>query len=145
MATRIIRILKGFSNGHLELSDRGHTRAKRSETIIWQVDPHSEVRRIIRIEKKKGFENIFEPGHPSEHGNDWKGDIKSNVAIGSEYRYSIFWENNNGNELEFDPIISIRPSTVSGPIASLLIAIAVALLGIFTIKYLQQKKILNSF
>lgn len=146
MATRVIRIMKGFSDGRLELSDNGHTRAKRADTIIWQIDRHSGVQRITRIEEKKSSDDIFEQGHPFQQGEHWTGDIKSNVAIGDEYRYSIFWEKENGGgrELEHDPIISIRPSTISGPVASLLIAIAVALLGIFVLNYLQQKKMLNN-
>ena len=142
MSTQVIRILKGFSDGRLELSDNGHTRAKKSETIIWQIAPHSGVHSITRIEEKKSSQNIFKPGHPFRQSDHWKGDIKSDVAVGTEYRYSIFWKKDKDadEELEHDPIISIRPSTGPGPIASLLIAIAVAIIGIFVINYLQRKK-----
>lgn len=132
MATQVIKI-KGSnpSNGDLNLSDHGHTRASEHDTIIWQIKNDSGVYSITHIEEKANSDNIFETP-PYQEGDHWRGVISRSVHPGDEYKYSIFWKDSeNSPEHEYDPKISIRPSLS-------VIKIIVLLLALFSISYLIQ-------
>ena len=138
MPTQVIRI-KGSntSTGYLDLSDNGHTSALKHNTIKWQIDNHSGVYSITRIEEKTNSDNIFETP-PHEQGNYWTGVISRSVHPGDEYLYSIYWKaSQNGPEYKHDPKISIRPSL--SPIIKIL-AFVVALISISVFIQLSMKK-----
>src|SRR5688500_20258542 len=110
MATRVIRIMKGYPDGILDLSDRGHTIAKKRDMIIWQIDNNSGVNSNKLIEKKPKSREIFSTP-PEPRGANWEGEISSTVPPLTRYSYSIYWQAETTNEEhEFDPIISIKPS-----------------------------------
>jgi hypothetical protein len=140
MATRVIAIMKGYPDGKLKLSDRGHTIAKRGDTILWQIDPDSEVDCIISIQEKSGSTNIF-PIPPHAQGNNWTGDISSTVPDCTIYVYSITWSNGSVTHV-FDPIISIKPSKISliEPSKFSLIVLVTFVLGLFGTSLLFWRK-----
>ncbi len=110
MATLVIFIKGVDPDGLLELSDRGHTKARPGDTIMWQIDQHSGVESITSIEGKKYSTNIFSSG-PFQQGRNWKGEISSNANDNDIFLYSILWKGEEKDEVhKHDPIISIRPS-----------------------------------
>lgn len=139
MANLVIRITgSNASTGWLKLPNNGYTRAKRLDSITWQIGNHSGVYSIEAIEEKKSSYNIFELEHPYRQGGHWKGDIKGSAPDYVEYRYNIYWKaSQNGPVLKHDPIISIRPSGMQ--LTKIILLILTALFGIFTFRNWQQK------
>ncbi|HVG17382.1 MAG TPA: hypothetical protein VM935_20580 [Chitinophagaceae bacterium] len=111
---KTIKILKGFPNGTLELSDRGHTKAKKGNAIKWKIrdrsDKHSiEVASIECIELKEGSDDIFSSS-PHRDGDTWKATIDRTAAAYDASDYAIKWKDCKGNEYTHDPKISVLPS-----------------------------------
>ena len=140
MASRVIRIMTGYSDGTLELSDHAHTKAKRTDTIIWQIHSHSGVKSITAIEEKKTSYDIFSTD-PYPQGSHWRGEISSIAPIGAEYRYSIFWKATNNTEHKYDPIISINPSFSDDIVETATFFLSLALLCLL---FWRKKKVKNN-
>ena len=105
-----IQIIRGDSNGTLEMSDNGHTKAKKKESIKWMIDNGSNVNTIESIDLKSGTTNIFSSGPDRVNDRLWKAEIAESAAIGTECMYNIRWRDTSGNSNLFDPVISIKPS-----------------------------------
>ena len=114
MATRTIKIVAScISTGALILDDHGHTPADAGDKIIWQIQNGSGVKSIVSIDKKFGSPEIFST-RPHQQGNVWTGTISSSVPGGTIYDYFISWTdtNNPSQQHTFDPIISIKPTSI---------------------------------
>ena len=102
-----------LGTGELTLSDRGHTNAKKKETIIWNLGKDCGVASIVEIGMKPtpASTNIFStPPHNLGASTNWSAVVSDTVAIASEYIYFIKWipETGGGTKI-FDPKISIIP------------------------------------
>lgn len=133
-----IKIKKGFADGSLDLSDRGHTRAKKKDIIVWTIKDDIEVVSIEAIEKKYGNEIFVSQPSPCGDGSFWTAKIKSDAVIGHEWEYLIRWRHEDGSMKECDPLISIRPSTISGAVQFLLLLLTIVI-GFFTLQFFQNK------
>jgi len=102
-----IIIEKGYSNGRLVLSDRGHTPAAKSDFIVWSVKPGIEVTSIEGFQIKPGFPDIF-VRPPASNGSAWTAQINPNTLDYTVCEYSIHWNGRFGRKT-FDPKISVRP------------------------------------
>src|SRR5256885_299491 len=101
---RKIRIKKGYSDGKLKMSDRGHTWANKKDFINWMIDDHSDVTSIDIIEMKSGTDIFKTKPHPN--GNEWSAEINHDAPDNSVYEYSITWSGTWGQKV-FDPKISV--------------------------------------
>ncbi len=99
--------------------DFPHRRANRGDTIRWKIMPQSGVDKIVLIGEKPGSENIFSgrggklPSVVTQGdgaGSDWEAIISEEASECAIYIYGITW-GKGVNNYEYDPIISINPST----------------------------------
>lgn len=101
--------------GELTLSDQGHTRAQRKETILWKLGPNCGVKTISNIYPKKSppSNNIFsELPHRAGSSDNWKAVVHKKAHLYADYNYSIFWIPKNSDQIkEHDPKISVKPTT----------------------------------
>jgi hypothetical protein len=90
----------------------------------------------FKIKKKRESPDIFGSNAPSgSHGKRDQGTI-SQSSGGTKYVYSIYWRNKKGGkELHFDPIISVKPSSLSK-----LVLLIISFLGASLLAYLGWKK-----
>ncbi len=99
--------------GELTLSDRGHTNAKKKETIIWNLGNDCGVASIVEIAMKPAqpSTDIFTtPPHSLGSSTNWSAVVSNTVAISSEYIYFIKWIPTTGGDVKIcDPKISIIP------------------------------------
>ena len=99
--------------GELTLSDRGHTYAKKKETIVWNLGNNCGVASIVEIAMKPSppSTNIFStPPHSLGSSTNWSAVVNNTVAISSEYIYFIKWMPATGGGTKiYDPKISIIP------------------------------------
>ncbi len=137
MATRIIRIMKGFSDGTLEMSDNNHPKVKRGETIKWQIDDNSNVNSIEEIYEKPISTNIFSIS-PRLKSKTWEGEIDKHAPYYDDYNYAILWKGKWGTLL-CDPKISVEPPTFNF-LKVLFMAISVMLTAFFSLKFFRNCK-----
>ena len=111
MANRPITIsASNPSNGTLTLSDHGHTRASRRDSVSWHIGQNSGVDSITLIQKKPSSPDIFSTP-PRQQGMNWRGEISSTAPFYPEYEYSIFWlADDKSGPHEYDPKISVKPT-----------------------------------
>ena len=117
MPTRPVRIIKGNSDGTLEIIPCTRREAHRGDTILWQIDHNSGVYEIVLIDKKQPVAPAISPDIwqtlPRKVGNNWQGDISTTAPLDTPYYYFIKWKATaTGPVLTQDPIITIRPSSV---------------------------------
>lgn len=145
-----IQITGITSNGGLTIeengrSNNGHSPAKKGEDVHWKVKPNCGVKYIHTITRKTifGSTNVFssDPPRAQDAGKKhWKGTVNDNAEDFSVYVYSIEWVKDTKTEEKevFDPIISIKPSTINTK-KFILYAITVVL-GYFTLKFLRKHR-----
>jgi len=108
MASIILIKSGNVSDGELDLSDRGNTKADKGSIILWQMNPQSNVDSFeIRI--KTDPDDIFST-QPHKVGNQWKATIKTDAPDFAECEYAIPWKDSNGNDFEHDPKIAVKSS-----------------------------------
>jgi hypothetical protein len=142
-----IKITGADKQGNLEFSDNGHSEAYRNEDVHWKVeDKTGWVAGIYDILWKRNNDpnnvDIFSKNPPQYQGSDpvakhWKAIVnkkKSDAPDYSHYRYTIYWQDAEGNQHAPDPIISIRPSLFD-PQDIVILAVSAAV-GFFTFKFL---------
>ena len=141
MANLTIVIVQGnTSDGSLKLSDRDHTKARKSDNIKWKIAPHSRVECITDIKEKKSADDIWLE-EPHKEGSHWAGKISPGADVGDQYPYSIYWKAPGDKTIYIhDPIISIRPNTVHDLILQIVLIIFSGFLGFFTMQSLLKKK-----
>ncbi len=126
------------SDGKLTLSDRGHTKASRGDSVSWHIGNNSGVDSITSIQKKPGSIEIFSIP-PRRQGTNWKGQISSTAPVNAEYEYSIFWlADGKSGQNEYDPKISVKPSTLLFKKKSTLFSLA--LFGLLSLVFLRRNK-----
>ncbi len=131
------------SDGTLDLSDRGYTKAQRTESIIWGIKQHSNVGSIDAIAVKATSRNIFSSLESIDPNNrKWEGVI-DHFAPYIDCEYTIWWKDLHGHgPYKHDPKIAVRPPggvAVLG-IAGLIQKAIFMLLGIFSFYKLFSRK-----
>lgn len=151
MATRPVKIVKGYPNGNLDLIPANRRDAHAGDSILWQIEHHSGVHSIVAIESKPGQPNIWS-SPPAPHGSsgNWRGTISNSAIVGTNYSYLIRWRATaSGPILMQDPIIAIRPTGIIIPdkefipkkFLSLIIAAVLMITGIsLFLKWLKKWK-----
>ena len=130
----VIKIENGDpSTEILQLSDRGHTRARPGTIIKWEIHTKS-VETITSIDPKENSDDIWET-RPHPQGNHWTGTTGSADNCGV-YIYSIKWKSSATSPTHtHDPIISMRPSQFHHYIKFIVLLVA----AIFSLKFLARK------
>lgn len=106
-------IIEGVVDGNkLEMSDRGKTDVRKTDTVIWKLHQKSGVERIIDIKYKDPTKNVFS-ADPAEvpDSTDWEGTIKNEEikdSIVEEY-YIQFKKTGLPGVYTYDPIIQMNP------------------------------------
>ncbi len=146
----------GNSGDDLILSVCGHpnngsSNARPRWPVEWRVQDGSGVAYIADIDMKSiiGNTNIFPQNHPPRAVGPtkkrWKSIIRSDAPEDSEYHYNIHWVKEGETEPRiFDPIIAIRPTTVSTDGINLL-KTALAVVGIVSLSYIVYSKLTRLF
>lgn len=136
-----IKIIKGYLNGTLELSDKGHTRARKGNSLKWKIKDGSDATSIkvasIEIKIEQDPSNIFSI-KPNNDEGEWKAEIDKHAADNAECKYSIHWKDCDGNDRIHDPKISIKPSTFN--FRKWLIGLILGLLGLLSLEFLRRKR-----
>jgi hypothetical protein len=146
----VIKIIGGSTDGTLRLLNND-PEAQRNEDVHWKVEDRSGfVEGIYDIKwKTEGSYpknvNIFSANPPEPQGSDpvakhWKGIVNKKKEKAPDYalfHYSIFWQDKNGGQHEFDPVISIKPSLDFTSYLAPTLAFVVG--GIASLLYLYMK------
>lgn len=106
----IIKGIKSPFNGDLILSDRGtDTRVEPTGNVTWRIGTKSGVGSITDIQPKNGTGDVFSI-RPHAEGRIWTGKIKHDAPIDTEWHYTIWWKDINGDgPYPYDPKIAIKP------------------------------------
>jgi len=140
-----IKILKGYSNGTLELSDNGHTKAKKGKGIKWKIKDQSDANsiKVVSIESiylKSTSGNIFSV-RPYRDGDKWKAEIDESASTNAESEYAIRWQDPEGNVRTHDPKISVLPSDSFFNIPNTIIVLLISLVsGLFLLKFFHKRR-----
>jgi hypothetical protein len=138
-----IRITGTTPNGEgLVLDSNGHNRAEGRDEIQWEITTPAVRISAIRWKEISGSTNVFPPGYPRSRGGQgrvWHGTVNP-VDKEYVYVYTIIWVNDEGVTKEFDPIISIRPSTtlmndLIGPVAGFVVG------GVASLLYWRKERV----
>lgn len=132
--TRKITIKNGYSDGTLQLSDKGHTRADKKDFICWSIKKNIDVTSIEEIKKKSG-PDIFKTG-PHPNGDEWSAEIDHDAPDNAVYEYRIEWNGTWGHQV-CDPKISIRPSEFN--FIKLFTCITLGLFGLLSLIFVRRQ------
>lgn len=88
-----------------------HTRVRAGDTVKWHIRNGSGVDAILNITGKGGSNEMWSQ-IPRQQGNHWEGVVSATAAESDYYVYLITWRRGSNNYTH-DPLISIRPSTLS--------------------------------
>ena len=139
MQSEIVIIEANSSTRDLVLNPSGTVVVKRGDKVTWSITATNV--ESFRIEKKESSKEIFAllDKPPKKQTKKGSGRVGLYPKDYTEYEYSIFWIPVHGTkELEYDPKISIMPST--GIILRLILGLISACIGFLTLKFLFGKK-----
>ena len=141
-----ITILSGNSDGTLNLSDGGHTRAVGNESIKWDIDSNSNVASISSIRAVRDPDDIFSvrPQRDDVETTKWKAKIKGNARVHAQCKYAIDWvgkqDGNVPGSHTHDPLISIKPSATRDIVVMFAVVVVTAIMAIFALEFFRKKK-----
>ena len=96
------------ARGKLKLSDKGLSKVKPGDLVIWDIVPDEGVVKISKIKKDENSNNVFIIGPiPIKNSNAWIGVISPELKH-SEEDYTIEYQGKDKN-LSFDPKIQVNP------------------------------------
>lgn len=96
------------SRGKLKLSDKGITKVKPGDLVIWDIDPGQGIVKVNNIQKDETSTNVFSMGPLKiKNSTAWLGVINPNIGIGEE-DYTIEYTAKD-KDFSFDPKIQVNP------------------------------------
>jgi len=138
-----ILIIAGNTGTHeLTLNPSGIAEADKGKKVTWSIAPTAINVKEFKIQKKdtsKGIFTFLDPP-PKKYTKVGSGRVDWFNDDGVVYGYSIWWIDNNGKEHEFDPKISVLPSTFD--FIAFFITLVLALLILLTLR-LGLRKLRN--
>jgi hypothetical protein len=143
MPTTITIKITGINpDGTLILDNNNHPHhvVDRDVIVRWQIEGNV-IDSITGIKEKSGSENIWSvlPSPTNNQQKIWTGRVNKDAKSCDVYVYSITWYK-DGTRYEFDPIISINPSTNLLPLIIYIVLGGLFLIQTFRLRNLRLQK-----
>lgn len=142
--TQSIKIMDVNTENDLVLYPNDTVLVEHGTKVIWSI----ETKKVysFRIKKKKGSQGIFSriDPPPVKHTTQGGGTVHKKSNVFTYYNYSIFWKaEKGGREIEFDPIIAVKPQPATDDpdsMSKLIVGAAVGLVAILAIQFLLKRR-----